>query len=186
MISGRMRLRIKEEAELGKQVESSELLWMDLFKMCWEHMSQEDETSALWVLSVEASARGHNCQDFLAKTEARSVRESSTGRVASSLVYVRTEISNADLVLLGMFVWTWEVRGASFYVWTWEVWGVFSYVNLRGHVYYCFTGWFWTRDSAVERMYGKVGGSLHCTCVFEGREPVLFVIRISWIFCVGL
>ena len=26
MISGRMRLRIKEEAELGKQVESSELL----------------------------------------------------------------------------------------------------------------------------------------------------------------
>ena len=56
------------------------------------------------MLSLEASARGHSCQDFLAKTEARSVRESSTGRVASSLVYVRTEISNADLVLLGMFV----------------------------------------------------------------------------------
>ena len=53
---------------------------------------------------MEASARGHSCQDFLAPTEARFVRDSSTGRVASSLVYVRTEISNADLVLLGMFV----------------------------------------------------------------------------------
>ena len=53
---------------------------------------------------MEASARGHSCQDFLAKTEARFVRDSSTGCVASSLVYVRTEISNADLVLLGMFV----------------------------------------------------------------------------------
>ena len=46
----------------------------------------------------------HSCQDFLVQTEARFVRDSSTGRVASSLVYVRTEISNADLVLLGMFV----------------------------------------------------------------------------------
>ena len=56
------------------------------------------------ISAVEASARGHSCQDFLAPTEARFVRGSSTGRVASSLVYVRTEISNADLVLLGMFV----------------------------------------------------------------------------------
>ena len=37
-------------------------------------------------------------QDFLAQTEARLVRGSSTGHVATSLVCVRTEFSNADLV----------------------------------------------------------------------------------------
>ena len=42
-------------------------------------------------------------QDFLAQTEARLVRGSSTLRVACSLVCVRTEFSNADLMSLGMF-----------------------------------------------------------------------------------
>ena len=37
-------------------------------------------------------------QDFLAQTEARLVRGSSTGHMATSLVCVRTEFSNADLV----------------------------------------------------------------------------------------
>ena len=37
-------------------------------------------------------------QDFLAQTEARLVRGSSTGHVATSLVCVRTEFSNVDLV----------------------------------------------------------------------------------------
>ena len=68
--------------------------------MCWEHMSQEDETSAL---SVEAS-HGVTVAGIFFGSDRRFVIDSSTGRVASSLVYVRTAISNADLVSLGMFV----------------------------------------------------------------------------------
>ena len=75
-------------------------------------------------------------QDFLAQTEARLVRGSSTGHVAISLVCVRTEFSNADLVGVTGDVLCEPERfgGASFHVWTWEVWGVFSCVYLRGHI----------------------------------------------------
>ena len=59
-------------------------------------------------------------QDFLAQTEARLVR-GSTLRVASSLVCVRTEFSNADLMSLGMFCAS--LRGLG---------GKFSCVDLGG------------------------------------------------------
>ena len=55
-------------------------------------------------------------QDFLAQTEARLVRGSSTLRVASSLVCVRTEFSNADLMSLGMFCASLRGLGGKFFM----------------------------------------------------------------------